>query len=266
MRAPILLLAGLFLGVLFLPELIRLMPKSQLRRGTVSKCTSANYCNTSTSIGFKPKAVIFYWTSVTAHGFTIDSTGGYGFAASTTSSVPQQRAVAAVLGNDSDATAEGARLRTASSSIIMAVGTNTHTLDAFASTTAFTSTGFNLGWGGVNTTGYIVQYYAIGGEDITDTDVQTFWVTTSGSSQATSTLSFKPDMLFFAWNLTSGLAIDAVTQNMGSIGLGMASSSTAQASMFAMVDDADGGNISKRWQQRTPLNHHYLNRGQSRSE
>ncbi len=215
-------------------------------QGTFTKCSG--YCSSTVNIGFQPKAVFYYWNTATANGFVADASAGYGFAASTTAANPVNRSVA-VGSNDADTTSEHSSVISATTSIIMITqGASAGTVDAFASTTAFTADGFTLGWGG-DANAYIIHYFALGGDDITNTDVDTFSVTTSGTSQAVSSLSFQPDFLMFIWGATTTAM--AINNSSMQIGLGIATSSTGQAAIAMASGDANANNTSKVWQQQS---------------
>ena len=162
--------------------------------GSFVKCTSSS-CTNSISMGFQPKAVIFYWTtdtSITAFS-TADGSSGVGMSDGTK--------VASVmsysLDNDASGTSAEKNLMSTTSAITITVNGSTITASA---TVALTSTGFDVNWGSTNTSGaQYIFYYALGGDDITDAVVREYLlpVGVATYSASDSQLTFQPDFLFF---------------------------------------------------------------------
>lgn len=224
--------------VLFFPIITKAV---KIGQGYFFACNSSN-CSQTVTTGFQPKAILFYWTGQTAFGFAANADGGWGWTASTTASTPVQRSVA-VSSTDASASSSNGRFRTESYSISVIRGT---TLQREATTT-FSTTGFSVNWRTPGaTTAYVINYLAIGDDDIIASDAGTLTMTTSSGSQSYNSLSFQPDFLMFAW--TSTETLDTPTTGM-QIGMGMATSSSAQAAMVNEATNGVAANTNKRWQQ-----------------
>lgn len=219
--------------------------KVKVGQGYFVACSTSN-CTNTVNLGFQPKAIFFYWTNNTALGFAANGDAGWGFAASTTASTPVQRAVA-VADADAQTSSQTDRIKSDSYSIINLAANGSSAILRQEATTTFTTTGFSVAWRTVNTqTAYVIHYYALGGGDIVSTDAGTVNITTGTGSLAYSSLSFKPDILIFAWTFTE--AVNTQTAGM-EIGLGMATSSSARAAILNVASDAATANTGKRWWQ-----------------
>jgi|GEM_PF-2754998 len=206
---------------------------------------TTNGSQSVTGIGFRPKAVIFYWTKQTAAGFMPQNSQvnmGAGFA-----SGPANQSVVSITAVDRTAASDEGRRRSASNVILLLNGGGAPTsVAAQAALTSLDADGFTVNWT-TTSSAYLIHYIALGG-DISNAVASSFNLTTAGGAQAVAGVGFQPDFVMFLWGFTE--AVNTNTAN-SELGLGFARSSTAQAAIVFSGRDNTGNNTRKRWQQRT---------------
>jgi len=213
------------------------------KTGTFTKITTTG-SQTVTGIGFQPKAIIFWWTRQTSFGELASISVGYGFATNYGGTF-QNRGVA-FASDDGFGTSNTGRRRSETYSIIILSNGNP-TLGAQASVTAFNSDGFVLNWQTNDGRADIIQYVALGGDDLVNARADTFSLTSSGGTQDVTGVGFRPDFAMFLWTFT-----ESVDTNManGEVGIGFAVSSTKRAALVVVSED-NGGQMDTWQQQRT---------------
>lgn len=200
-----------------------------------------------TGIGFKPKAVIFFWTRQTAVNFSANVDAGIGFATGSAN----ERAVA-ITTMDNSAKSDAGRRRSESNAIIFlanggSVSSDT-SLVAQAELTSLDADGFTLNWTtNTDANAYRIHYIALGG-DITNALASTFTLNKTGGDQGVTGVGFQPDFVMFLWGYTG--AVDS-NRDDAEIGVGFAQSSTAQGAVVFAAQNNDNNNDAKRWRQRT---------------
>lgn len=156
----------------------------------------------TTDPGFQPKALFTWHGLQTANGAIADAqfTIGVGDTANT------ERA-AGYNSDDAVTTSDSVRhFRTGDIIRSYAAGTTTSNLAAVLTT--MDATGFTLNWGDVTLNSALYNYLAIGGTDITNTNVGSFASNTVTGNQAVTGVGFTPDIviLFATLQTANGVA------------------------------------------------------------
>jgi hypothetical protein len=220
-----------------------------VKQGTLIKTTAgAPVSQSVTGIGFKPNAVIFFWTRQVAEGFSngdnpnANDNFGVGFA----TGPANERAVSVTALDASGSSADGRR-RSDNKMIIFLTGGGSPALAAEAELTSLDADGFTINWTTNNARAYIIHYIALGG-DISNAFAGTFNLTNGAGNDSVNTLAFQPDFVMFLWSFTEAVNTDTADAE---VGIGFAQSPTARGAMVYAAEDGRGTNNSKRWQQRT---------------
>lgn len=217
-----------------------------VREDSFTKSTAGAPASQSiTGVGFKPKAVIFFWTQQTGAGtgFKKDVNTGVGFA----TGPANQRAVT-VTAQDNTIDSDDGRMRSESNVIVFLSGGGPPTgVLAQANLTSLDADGFTMNWTTNDNKAYRIHYMALGG-DMTDAFAGSFNLNTAVGNQAVGGVPFKPDFVMFLWSFTEG--VDTLTAH-SEMGVGFARSSTARGALVQAAPDGDPTNVNKRWQQRT---------------
>lgn len=208
-----------------------------------------------TGVGFRPKAVLFYWTRHTAVPPAVSPFApqnsrnnlGVGFA-----SGPANVGAVSVTARDRRNSSDDGRMRSATYPIIFLTGGGgggQPTVVARAQLASLDADGFTINWTtNTDANPYIVHYVALGG-DITNAMASTFNLTTAAGNQAVAGLGFRPDFVMFLWSFTE--AVDTTGVGNTEIGVGFAAGPASRAAMVYSGRDAIGSNLDKRWWQRT---------------
>ena len=164
-----------------------------VKKGTFTKSTSTGVpvSQPVTGVGFQPKALWLWGTTVTASTIAEGYGWFYGFSDGTA------HASVGTTSADAGTTAIAASLmRNDAVATIMSPTARTEL--ARASVTSFDSDGFTLSWAVNNSTGYIIHYLAVGGTDITNAKVisTTAGVTGTGNKAYTG-VGFQPEFANF---------------------------------------------------------------------
>lgn len=147
-----------------------------------------------TGLGFQPKAIIFFLSSITSSGTqngisTIDLLKGGGFAVSSTERFGQVSFEA-----DNVGTTSCSRAQTTQGCLISINATSvTGLMDLYS----MDSDGFTLSVSTQFPANYRVLYFAYGGTDITNASIGTFQRPNTPGLQSVDTLGFLPDVCFF---------------------------------------------------------------------
>jgi hypothetical protein len=194
-----------------------------------------------TGVGFRPRAIIFFWTSQQTPGFAANAQAGYGFATAAGS----ERAVN-YLSDDNlpPGSNNTSRWQWTNRCIVFtntsAAGTTSHE----AQLVSMDSDGFTLTWPKATTVSYIVQYLALGGADLTDATTGTFRPSSGTGAQSVGGVGFQPDFLMF-------LSIDSNTTGArvspdGKVSIGFAANggSITQAALTAATRSATANAIT----------------------
>jgi Peptidase family C25/Propeptide_C25 len=172
-----------------------------------TKVDSFTAGTTTVNVGFKPAAVIFFWTTQTANGFAVNASAGFGFATGAGS----ERAAIFVSDHDLVPASHNSGNWQWTNRCIGVVlnAAEPSTPDAEAQLTAMTTTGFTLTWVNPPSQPWIIHYMALGGRDITNATVGSFTpaanaVPNVAEPESFAGVGFQPDFLMF-------LAINSTT-------------------------------------------------------
>ncbi len=208
-----------------------------------------------TGVGFRPKAVIFYWTRHTAvppavspfAGQNSMNNLGVGFA-----SGPANVGAVSITARDRRPKSDNGRMRSQTYPIIFLTGGGgggQPTVVARAQLVSLDADGFTINWTtNTDSNPYLVHYVALGG-DITNALASTFNLTTAAGNQTVAGVGFQPDFVLFLWSFTE--AVDTAGIGNSEIGLGLAAGPTSRGAIVYSGRDNSGTNVDKNWQQRT---------------
>lgn len=213
---------------------------SYLKKGTFLKRAGTGF-QSITSVGFQPKAIIFYWTRQTTNNFSPNVNAGFGMATSSTN----QSAVSVTMIDNSGRSDQGRRYSN-SNCIIFLTGGGPPTLDSQATFVGFSLKGFTLNWTTSSANQYIIHYIALGGN--IQAKVGNFTLTTISGTQSVTGVGFQPDFILFNWSYGTALNSNIARSQLG---IGFAKNSSEQVSFTQAGSDNIGLNTDKRWWQRT---------------
>lgn len=168
---------------------------------------------TYSDAGFRPLAVIFWTSSDTASGDAADHNICIGFTSENAFWQSVNNVGTTFVFGDGNTTGGNAFAQTNSGSL--------NTFQIGANFTTFTDSGFTLNWLNV-TSGAIVHYLAIGGEDLVNAAVGST-NPPSVTGNASVTVGFQPDIVLFSTYNSLGSSTAS-----GRIGFGAATSSTSR--------------------------------------
>jgi hypothetical protein len=133
------------------------------KKGTFAKSTTTG-SQIIAGVGFRPKAVIFWWTRQTSYGELAAVRLGYGFATAYGGSY--QNYGVAFASDDNAGSSNAGRRRSETYCIIM-LSSGDPTMAAQARITSFGGDGFTLNWQTNENRADIIHYIALGGADLT---------------------------------------------------------------------------------------------------
>lgn len=146
-----------------------------------------------TGLGFQPKVLIFFLTSITALGnesaLDLNMLKGLGMAVSST-----ERFAMVSFEADNVATTSAVRVQTNQGCLVSMDATQVTGLMDLSS---MDSDGFTLSVSTQFPANYRVLYFAYGGTDITNVKIGTFQRPNTTGNQSISTVGFEPDVCFF---------------------------------------------------------------------
>jgi hypothetical protein len=186
-----------------------------------------------TGLGFQPKVVLFYATRQTAAGFAADRAVAVGWAVSASS-----RGHLAQYSQDNVAvsTAIGMSIRDDLALREITAASGLVSIDNDFDLTTLDADGFTIN--PVNFIvghNYIIHYFAIGGDDLTNVWIGNVNIPTTAISQAYSGPGFKPDCLLLLSNLTGTIPRSDVGHKLC---LGAATSVADQAAAYVHEQNA----------------------------
>lgn len=203
--------------------------------------TPAPVSQAVTGVGFQPKAIIFNLSGSNGNdSFDNSHRMGFGIATASTS------ATICSSGQNAQATTSARHRHGAAGDCILIINLG-GTIAAAAQLTSFDSDGFTLNWSDNNVTGFLINYIAIGGTDLTNAAVANWTMPTSTGNKAVTGVGFQPDLVL---HFHSGIATtgNASLAN-GEIGLGaMGKNGNQWANHFLSLD-----NVATTDTQRTQL-------------
>ncbi|MDH7564517.1 MAG: hypothetical protein QHH24_06555 [Candidatus Bathyarchaeota archaeon] len=211
------------------------------KKGTFAKSTTTG-SQIIAGVGFRPKAVIFWWTRQTSYGELAAVRLGYGFATAYGGSY--QNYGVAFASDDNAGSSNAGRRRSETYCIIM-LSSGDPTMAAQARITSFGGDGFTLNWQTNENRADIIHYIALGGADLTRARAGRFTLSTGSGTQDVTGLGFQPDFAMFLWTFTEN--VDSSTGD-AEVGLGFAASSTKRAAMVAVSEDRRS--TMDTWQQQ----------------
>jgi hypothetical protein len=184
-----------------------------------------------TGVGFRPKAVIFFWASRNSPGFASSAAVGYGFATGAGS----ERAVNYLSDDNLAPNANNAsRWQWTNRCVVV---TNTSASGATYHEATFVSMdadGFTLNWTKASiASAWIIHYMALGGPDITNATVGSFTPTAGTGSQSVSALGFQPEFLMFMSIDSNAVGSKVATHGKVSLGFAADGTSITQAAITA---------------------------------
>jgi hypothetical protein len=159
-----------------------------------SPLPSEQYIN---DVGFRPKAVIFFWTRqrLTDPNPSVDISGGWGFA--TGPSNAKAIATATVDGQTVVPNNRHThRAQSESHCIIFLTSGVAGAVPAYASLVRFEPDGFRIQWEVNEARKDVIHYIAVGGSDITNAVADSIGVTT-GTGRQPIAVGFRPDFVMF---------------------------------------------------------------------
>lgn len=195
-------------------------------RGTFNAATVAG--NQAITVGFQPKAVIFYWAHGTADGYQTGGYLGYGFTDGT------RQGVVAVASDDGVGTSNiGSMTRT--DSVISILSNGAPTEDARANIVSLDANGFTLNWSNAAGSAWNIHYLAVGGTEITNAYVGSFSRTAGTGNLAVTGTGFQPDfVMMLAPEYTDALN---ATSTGAAFSIGMMTPTEQQTLGFGLHQD-----------------------------
>ena len=204
---------------------------SQVKLITFLKKTSTG-TQAVTGIGFKPRAIIFFWGGATGNAsFRGGVWQGAGFVARSAADVITQHSTS-WSSQDAQTSSNSSRRVTGKA---ISIGQYGEAIESEADITSLDSDGFTLDWTTASAVAMNISVLAIGGTSPTDAKVITWNAPAATGSQAVTGVGFKPDVLFtMRTNNNSG------TVASGSFSFGMTDGTN---SALAAVFDTDASAI-----------------------
>jgi hypothetical protein len=185
-----------------------------------------------TGLSFTPKVIILTTNDLTAAGSAVNARVGYGMTC-----FDNTKMAMSVHHVDGAASMNTDRYVSDRKSIVLNDSSGNVVFDADA---VFSSDGFGINITTTDGTARLLNYYILGGNDITDATIKMFTSPTSTGSQATAGVGFQPDFMLLASNSTSTAPPSTATAGLMSLGWG--TSSTARGAMS--FNEGNGGTNS----------------------
>lgn len=220
------------------------MPGQNYVQGVFTKRTAGTGTQSITGVGFRPNAVILFWTRQTATGATGNGVGvssGVGFA----TNLSQYAAETDML--DNNGRSRDGRRSSASNVIIFQDATSpTPLLLAQAGLQSMDTDGFTLNWTTNDNQAYRIYYVALGGD--TDASAGNFNMNNATGNQSVTGTGFQPDFVMFIHAGDGSIDTNAADSEFG---IGFAQSSSARGALvYAGRTNVNAG-ITPGWQQLT---------------
>lgn len=200
-----------------------------------------------TGVGFEPKALILFATGNTAEDtIRVHSEVMCGFTDGT-----NEKSLATA-SEDNLGTSDAFRYANSDKTFTW-INPTTGAILAECDLTSFDSDGFTLNWTTNDANAILIKYIAIGGTDITDVEVGSFFADTSAGVQNVSTGVANADFIMILNNaLFSGAHEDTLFQD-GYLGIGMATSASNQGHTHITSDDNVGTSQTTRYQRTNSI-------------
>jgi hypothetical protein len=196
------------------------------RVGTFAKATATPTAEQAVTVGFRPKAVVFFLSGAVAlDAFEAGLFGCVGFAAD------GSEASVAAASDDNIGPSDAARRIGITAAITIVNAAQTLLVEADC---AMTASGFALTWTGNNAVAYQIGYLALGGSDIANAKVVDYNPTATGNL-AVGTVGFQPDVVLHL--NAGGQNVFAATGAGEAVSLG-AMTASAQWAVFGLSGDA----------------------------
>lgn len=197
-----------------------------------------------TGLGFQPKAIMFWGGNLTADGVGAGGMQFIGFAASSS-----QRAANAIAVDDA-VTPSNTGLDLQNLAIVLLTD-GTPTVDALADFVSMDADGFTINWSDAPAAAVKINYWAVGGTDITNVEAG-LWTgpTNSGlpKDHSKTGMSFQPDVVLFA-PVRNRTAVGTTTVSaLGFCGFTKFGGSFQQAGSVVSVNDAQTSNASRYYE------------------
>jgi hypothetical protein len=151
------------------------------------------------TVGFQPKAIIFYWTKQTATGFAAGENIGVGLSSGTNVSAN----VAASTWSQDNVGENSGRRFLANTACVLILNDG-GTIDAQGSISAVDASGFTINWSNAPGQATLIYYIALGGADITNARAGTITGNNTVGTVSTTQPSFQPDFVLFVTADTTG--------------------------------------------------------------
>lgn len=206
--------------------------------GSLAANTTTGLQEIVTGLSWTPKAVIITTNDLTASGSAVNGRMGYGMTAAdgTTMSMAVSHLNAA-------ATMDTDRYHRNDRGIVLI---NNSAAVVFDAQVFLTSDGFGINITTTDGTARLLNYYIIGGSDVTNATVKQFLSATGTGAQATTGVGFQPDIVVMA-AAVFGTAPPAGTAP-GIMVYGWGTSSTARAAMGFNMGNGAGNAIEEKTQ------------------
>lgn len=167
------------------------------KAGTFTKQSSTGN-QAVTGVGFQPKALILFSTATTTGSFQGDFMRYTGFASSSTTS--KQRFFGSYSTDAADPSDAKVLVDTDG---IWADGTPSSNFTQKATLSSFDSDGFTLNWSINNSTNYVIGYIALGGDDVTNTNVGSGTISSGTGNKSVTGVGFQPDLVILLFGDSS---------------------------------------------------------------
>ncbi len=191
-------------------------------KGTFA-CNTVTGTQAITGVGFQPKALIVWGTTVTAAGY---SSADLVFFIGCASGASDQWVNG--IFSDNGAAASNSSRQISTGNLIRIVQIN-QTTDGLASLTSFDSDGFTIDWpADPPSSAWLVHFLALGGADITSAKAGVVAVAASTGNQAFTGVGFQPEFVLMSSN---GQTVAAGGQANGSMHIAMTSSTSRQGAL-----------------------------------
>jgi len=202
-------------------------------------------------VGFLPKAIIFFGNDLTADGSSADALLGFGMATSSSN-----RAAASYMGEDAQTAMDSARMYNGSACYVLVKEDETALV--VADLVSMDADGFTINISTASGAANIVNFIALGGDDLTGAFVKTFNAPTSTGSVGYTGVGFQPDALVV---FNSGVSSPSTVGNSGINSIGIATGPTARGVISVRIGGGGGGTQINEKQQLTDKIIHTTNGG-----
>jgi Tfp pilus assembly protein PilX len=222
------------------------MPLQMYFQGQFNSRTTAG-TQSIAAPGFRPAAVIFYWTRQTGAGLDTGANLGMGFASVSGGAVSQYGAAVAVRNGQNPNSQSFSSRRDSTGNVIIFMDPTVGDppgMTAQASLQSLDASGFTLNWAGDPGGAYIVNYIALGGD--TSAAVGSFNLANVAGAQASPATGFRPSFVMF---LHAGDGASDTDNADAELGLGFAQSASARGATVYASENVKP--TAPGWQQLT---------------